>query len=457
MPPKIIPDPAKAFIREKFRNLFRDKRFSEILSGTAWALSARVIATVVGMVTSVLIARAYGAEILGIIGVLNSFLTLATIFTVMGTGTSILRLVPEHTTRFSPTSAFRVYRKTQYLVAGCSIITGTLFFMLSGYISETIFSKPHLRIYFSIASVFVIFESLMQLNTQATRGLRLIRVFAFMQMLPSVSKLAILAPITICCFHKDNPIYAMFASIAVTALLGAWIMDRAFKRRISVDDTVNPMSAKQILSISLPMLMTATMTFIIGQTGVLMLGIFRPDAEVGYYSIAVKLATLTAFILKAVNSMAAPQFSELYYSGKLDELFYVARKSTKLIFWTTAPILLILIVSGKSLLHWLFGPDFVTGYWAMVFLILGQFVGSISGATNGFMNMTGAQRTLFRIKLFAALLNIGLNLMLTPRFGLEGAAIAAMVSISSWNLIVLMIIKRKYGKTIGYFPIISRR
>jgi O-antigen/teichoic acid export membrane protein len=39
------------------------------------------------------------------------------------------------------------------------------------------------------------------------------------------------------------------------------------------------------------MLMTAAMSFIIGQTGVIMLGMSRSEAEVGYYAIAVKLAT----------------------------------------------------------------------------------------------------------------------------------------------------------------------
>ena len=85
------------FIKCKLHNLFSDTRFFEILAGSAWALGARVIATCVGMVTSIVIARWYGAEVMGIVAVLNSFLMLATIFTVLGTDTSILRLIPAET------------------------------------------------------------------------------------------------------------------------------------------------------------------------------------------------------------------------------------------------------------------------------------------------------------------------------------------------------------------------
>lgn len=441
------------FPKKKIHNLISDTKFSEILTGSAWALGAKVIATVLGMVISVIVARAYGAEVLGIVAVLNSFLLLATIFTVLGTNTSILRLIPEHIAKYSTMSAFKVYRKTQYFVAGVSVVTGTLLYFGSGFIAETVFSKPHLRFYFAVGAVFIIFKTLMILNTQAVRGLRLIRVFAFMELLPSLSKLIILIPITIYFYHQSNPIYAMFASIAITAVVGAWIMDRAFKQKSAPTDALHHMPMKDILSISMPMLMTSTMVFIIGQTGVIMLGIFRPVAEVGYYAIAVSLASLTAFILRSVTTIAAPKLSELFYSKKIDDLFYVSQKSAKLIFWTTTPILLLLMLLGKPIINFIYGAEFTIAYWAMFFLILGQFVHAISGLTGAFMNMTGMHNVNFIIKMTSALMNIILNLLLTPTYGVYGASVSAMLSISFWNVMALLIIKKKYGKYLGYLPL----
>jgi O-antigen/teichoic acid export membrane protein len=439
-------------IKAKIQNLILDKRFSEILTGSAWALSARVISTGFAMTTSIIISRAYGAGVLGIVAVLNSFLMLTTIFSVLGTNTSILRLIPEHLVKYSPTSAFCVYRKTQYFVAGMSLVTGSILFFSSDFIAKTIFSKPHLQVYFAMGAIFIVFKSLMILNTQAVRGLRFVRLFAFMQMLPAFSKLIVLVPITLFFYHKDNPVYAMFASIAITALIGVWIMDRTFKYQSMPNDNVKPMTMKEILRISLPMLMTSTMTLIIGQTGIIILGIYRPESQVGYYSVAVNLATLTAFIASAINSMAAPKFSELYHSDKIKDLFYVAKKSTKLIFWTSLPILVGLILFGKILLSILFGPEFVASYLAMVILIFGQFVTSISGPNGFFMNMTGNENKLKKIMIIAAILNVTLCLMLIPSLGLYGAAIAAMIGTLFWNIVVLIYMKKEFGKTIVFFP-----
>ena len=106
-----------SFFKDELHNLISDKKNSEILTGSAWALGARVGSTIIAMFTSIIVARFYGAEIMGIVAMINSFMSLAVVFAVLGTDTSILRLIPEHVARYSVTSAFRIYRKIQYLMA----------------------------------------------------------------------------------------------------------------------------------------------------------------------------------------------------------------------------------------------------------------------------------------------------------------------------------------------------
>lgn len=439
-------------VKRRWNNLIEDKRFSEILTGSVWALAARVAAMGFGLVISIIVARYYGAAMVGIVEVINSFLMLATLFTVLGTNTSLLRLIPEHLVKYSPTSAFKVYRKTQFLVIAVSVCTGVLFFFAAGMIAEKVFSKPYLAPYFALASVFVVFKSLDQLNSQAVRGLRLIKTFAVMQVLPLALNLLVLVCLGLFVPVQDAPVYAMLVGTAITGVLGWFVMESAFRKKMQRMDKVQPMATREILSLSLPMLMTATMTFIMGQTGIVLLGMYRSETEVGYYAIAVRLATLTAFVLSVITTMVGPKLSELYHSGQMDELFYVAKKSSKLIFFTTTPILLGLIILGKPLLRIAFGVEFIVAYPAMLLLIAGQFFNSISGANSLFMNMTGHHNIFRNIVVLAALTNVGLNLLLTPKYGIYGAAIAAMTSIIGWNAATLFFIKYKFGEMVGFFP-----
>jgi O-antigen/teichoic acid export membrane protein len=440
----------------RVRRWFSDERFGEILTGSAFSVVARVLATAFGLATNVIVARYYGADMLGIVAVLNSFLLLGTTFTLLGTGTSILRLIPEHLAKYSPGSAFRLYRRTQFLVAAVSVVTGSALFLGAEQVASKVFDKPHLSGFLALAAAFVVFQALASLNTQAVRGLRLIRTYSVMQVLPALLALVLLVAATVAAWSPDSPVYAHLGGIGLTAVIGMVVMDRTFRRRTSPKDRVEPVSTRALLTISLPMLMTSSLSLLIGQIGVVMLGMFRPEEEVGYYAVAVRMATLVTFMLTAINSMAAPKFSELFQKEQLADLFYVAKKSAKLIFWTTAPLLLGLLVLGKPLLVLFFGSPFGAAYPALALLVIGQFVNSVSGSTGMFMNMTGRQSQFRNIILAAAVINVSSNLFLIPRYGLVGAALTAMITISFWNLTTLWYIKSRHGRTVGYLPWLSK-
>jgi O-antigen/teichoic acid export membrane protein len=439
-------------IKGKIASLMSDEKFSEILKGSTWALGLKALSMLLAIVTNIIIARFYGAGVMGIVAVINSFLLFATIFTVLGTDTLMLRFIPQHIAEYSYKSAFTVYRKAQYFVLSISVLSAVFLYLISDMMAELVFSKPHLSFFFALSSVFVIFKSLAQLNTQAMRGLRLIKTFAFMQALPFLAMLLILVLTTFLFRNPNNPVYAQLFAWFISGIAAVLIINRSFKKKMVPSGTTKPVSLKNILSISLPMLMSTGMIFVTGQTGVILLGIFRTEAEVGYYAVAVKLATLTAFVLQAVNSMAAPKFSELFHRGEMDDLFYVARKSTRIIFWTTGPLLLGLIILGRPVLSVLFGQDFAVAYPSLVFLSIGQFVNSVSGSTGIFMNMTGHEKKLSNILLGAAVMNVAMGLLLIPSVGMIGAALSGMTSIAFWNIYTLLYIKFKYGRTIGYFP-----
>ena len=441
-----------SYFTKKIKELTKDKNFSEILAGSVLSLSGRIVAACFGLVSNIIIARFYGAESLGIFALVNSFLMFTALFTLSGTGTSILKLIPEHIAKYSIESAFYIYRKIHCFILFFSACIGLFLFFASDIIAKHIFLKPQLSFYLALAACFVVFKSLADFNTQAIRGLRLINTYAFMQILPSFVMIASILTLTMFSTHIGNPVYAQLTTFFVVALVGGIIMNRSFKNKINNSGNVEIVPFKEIFCLSLPMLMTGSMHFFIGQTGIILLGIFRPESDVGLYSAAVKLATLTSFVLQAVNSMVAPKFSELFHKQKIDDLFQIAKKSAKLIFWSTFPVLVILLLAGKSILALLFSTEFVTAYPALIILVIGQFVNSISGSTGLFMNMTGHQNTYSKIIFFSTLLNFVLNFVLIPKFGIIGSAVANAISLVSWNFGLIYFIKTKFGKTVGYLP-----
>ena len=61
------------------------------------------------------------------------------------------------------------------------------------------------------------------------------------------------------------------------------------------------------------------------------------------------------------------------------------------------------------------------------------------------LNMTGYERISNRILWTTALVNVGLNLLAIPRWGIVGAAMATAVSLAIWNVGAAWAVHSKLG------------
>jgi len=187
-----------------------------------------------------------------------------------------------------------------------------------------------------------------------------------------------------------------------------------------------------------------------------MIGMFRTETEVGVYNVTLKVAMLTSVGLFAINSIAAPKFAEFYGKEDMKGLAKIAQQSTKLIFWSSFPILLILFIFPSFILG-IFGGEFKVGVFALIILALGQFVNSISGSVGYILQMTGKHKVFQNIILAATIINIVLNVFLIPVYGINGAAFASMVSLMFWNLTSVVYIRKNLNIMTLYIPLLKVR
>ena len=189
---------------------------------------------------------------------------------------------------------------------------------------------------------------------------------------------------------------------------------------------------KEIFLTSYPMAISAIAYFIMQGIDVLILTIYSSFESVAYYSVAVKLSTLTALSLLSVNIVVAPKIAEIYEKRKTDELQLLIKKSTRLIFVISIFLLSFIFLFSEHILS-LFGPDYIVASAPLVILLSAQLYNSLSGPSAIYLNMTGKQRALNLILIIGLLTNIFLNLYLIPNYGMNGAAIATLVSLVLWN------------------------
>ncbi|MDX2369620.1 MAG: flippase [Colwellia sp.] len=432
----------------KIKNKLSDKNFRDLFKSSSIVMVAKVLGVALGFITNIIIARYYGADTVGTVALVSSFISIASLLVLFGTNTAILKLVPQYTAQYSVLTAYHVFKKSFLLVMITGAFITGLLYWLSPFIAEFIFKNNNLISYFIMTSLLIFFISTNELNLSGLRSLHDIKIFAVLNILPSMTTLIAVVVVTFCFYDESDPVYIYIITPAIMFFITLYFVSKKFKEKSpnTVNENVTKITFKEILLISSPMLLISGMHLIMSQTDVIMIGMYMSEKDVGLYAIAMKLALLTSFVLNAVNSVVSPKFSQYYHAGEMETLKKTAKSSSKLIFYSTFPILIFLLIFGKYILG-IFGDEFEEAYFILVILIVGQMVNSFSGSVGYFLNMTGNQLAYQKVVLFGMFINVVLNMVLIPSYGLIGAAIATSISLALWNLLALLFMKQKFNFT----------
>jgi len=188
----------------------------------------------------------------------------------------------------------------------------------------------------------------------------------------------------------------------------------------------------------------ASTHMVLSQTDVALLGIYSGTTQAGIYAVMVRLSDLVVFGLTAANAIAAPMISEYYHAGRHFELQRTVRLAAYASF-AFALLSGIGLILFSGLIIGFFGDEFVAGRTALFILLAGQLVSALTGPVGYLMSMTGHHNRMAMIQGIAAVLNLLLNVVLIPRYGMEGAAMATAVTLILWNVWMLIFVRRCLG------------
>ena len=171
---------------------------------------------------------------------------------------------------------------------------------------------------------------------------------------------------------------------------------------------------------------------------VLLVGAFMHSTrQAGIYAAASRLSVVGATALSAVGMAIAPQVSQLATLGKIRDAESVFQVGTWWLMALTWPAYISLAVFAPFLLN-VFGHGFAAGHAALTILCLAQLFNLGTGNVTIVLLMVGKSSWNLINSAASLVVNIGLNILLIPRLGITGAAIAWAASIVVSNMSALL-------------------
>jgi O-antigen/teichoic acid export membrane protein len=95
---------------------------------------------------------------------------------------------------------------------------------------------------------------------------------------------------------------------------------------------------------------------------------------------------------------------------------------------------------APTLIVLLFNEAYLSCYPSLLILLIGYIVSSSLIAVGATLSSIGKVRIPFRISAASTALNVVLNVVLTPTFGIEGAATATTVSMLVYSFITIAVV-----------------
>ena len=410
----------------------------------------RVLGFGTGYLFTFLIARLYGASVMGSFALVQAIMMITALLARLGLDTASVRFISENYAKGEYGKLRNIYFTSIRIIIPVAVLFSGCLFFLSPILANNIMNKPELELLFPFASFGVLPFSLLFIHSECFRGMKkIIHYSLFRRMtMPFIASIILLIFYYSGITSNKGPLYSYLLAVYILSLVAfvIWIYE------MPNSDGHNPqINVSNLLRVSFPMLLTSSMAYLLQWTGLFILGIYRPVWEIGVYNVAVKVSLLTSIGLFAINSIAAPKFAELFAKHDMKNLESVVHQSNRLIFWASAPVLLFFLIYPTFFLKF-FGEEYIFGKWALIFLIIGRFISAISGSVAYILLMTGKQKIYFYIKVISLIINIILNILLIPKFGITGAAIANGISIAVWNLTSVIVVKINLNILTLYIP-----
>lgn len=160
----------------------------------------------------------------------------------------------------------------------------------------------------------------------------------------------------------------------------------------------------------------------------IMIGKMMSDADVGFYTTAATINMMWLFVPNAIIKSFRPTIMELKEKG--NEFLYIRRTEQLMstIFWLSTGVAIVLSILGRFAIHILYGDAYLPAV-APLIVLSWSTVFAVTSMTRGVWILSeGKNKYVKHFTFIGAFLNVLMNLILIPTWGIWGAAFSTLIT-----------------------------
>lgn len=242
-------------------------------------------------------------------------------------------------------------------------------------------------------------------------------------------------------------IASLVTSIFSYFVLFQHISVRAIFSRVSTE-----FPKQELLSFNSFSIILILLTSSLYHADIIILRLIEGNESTGYYKAALVIAEFLWFVPNALQMVLLHSSSELWSKDRMDQITMLASKTTR---YNLSLVLLLAIgvaALANDFVPLYFGSEFEASVLPLLLLLPGVVGFALARPIFAVGQGKGDLRVLIVATGTAAMINLALNLLLIPRYGMSGAAVATSIGYGS-----MVAFHGFAARRIGYDPFMDLR
>lgn len=393
-----------------------------IINNTIWIVGCKIFRALLGMLVTMLSARYLGPSGYGLISYAASIVTFVVPVMQLGLNSTLVQELvndPDHEGSIMGTSI------VMSLVSGMGCIVGVIAFSLLTNPGE-----PVTTLVCGLYSIQLVFQALEQI--QYWFHAKLLSKYVSVTMLVAYG---ITSGYKILLLVLGSSVYWFALSQALDFLLISGVLLGIYQRKSNAKLAFSWKLFRKMFARSKYYIISNLMISVFAQTDRIMLKIMMDETAVGYYSAAVTCAGMAGFVFEAIINSAQPVILE---SARRGEAALERAISTlySVVIYLSIGLCVVITAFAPLVIHILYGDQYGPAVQALRLIVWYSTFSYLGAVRDVWILAQWKQKYLLLINLIGAGANVVLNVALIPWLGINGAALASLLTQIFTNVVL---------------------
>ncbi|WP_424018999.1 oligosaccharide flippase family protein [Halorientalis pallida] len=399
-----------------------DQAIRDVVKGASVVTIGLFLELLIAFVAQVVAARYLSAADFGGLTAGTALLDIGAIVAGLGLASGLTRYLPRVETGEK--------RMLALVTVGLSLVTSTALGVAvatnAGFIASEVFGNPNVTVSIRVFGAAIPFATLLNVAVGGIRGQERSTYWVLVKnIVHPIVRIGLVVTAVLYGADQAGLAGAYAVPYVVSATIGLVLLHRTLPRTRTDFDRDR---IEELTRYSLPFTVTGVSSFVYRSIDIFLVLYFIGDAATGVYGVAYAAVSFMGMFSTAVNFLGSPIASRLESDGAVEDVMAMFRAVVRWLLVASVCALVPLGVFATDFIDVIYGSKYAAGGTVLTILAVGFAVKNVLSIHNSILEAVGRSKVLSVNSAIAAVTNLGLNLVLIPRMGIVGAAVATTAS-----------------------------